>query len=573
MVLTVRHEPARRWHLVVLLGGAVLYLVFIGRTVFTYHGHLVGTLFDDALISLRYAHNLIDGHGLVWNVGEQPPVEGYSNLAWTLVMSAALLVSSTTIAPIVVSALGAASLLACGLTARRILRQIGAPPSMQIAGSAIVLTYYPLVFWTLRGMEVGLLAWLLLLAVERALRPSTQGTTSASRDLTLLSALAGVAFLTRNDSAIVFAIVLAFAWYERGLRRSASAAIVPFALCIIVQFAFRYAYYHELVPNTYVLKMTGVPPSVRVSRGLDAFAETLAPLACLTSIAAAAALAEATPRPIRRLLCLGLALVAAQSGYLIWIGGDAWDFDHSNRFAATVLPVLLTGIAAAAPFATRVLDRKRSAIALLVFGALCIDVLVFFPAFDPPSYRTMLAGLFAASALAGSAAVAVRGWPARQTALGMAAVLVAAVVVPSAHSWALWAARNANYVPNDIGVSQLSLVLRDELPSNTVIAAGWLGAPAYFTGLQAIDIFGKTDKHIARVAPTGPFRPGHNKEDLGYSVGRLRPEVVLILLDRPEVESYGYVRVGQGMYVRRDVATSDWVAAAFPDSARPAAHP
>ena len=32
---------------------------------------------DDALISLRYARNLLGGHGLVWNPGEY--VEGYSN--------------------------------------------------------------------------------------------------------------------------------------------------------------------------------------------------------------------------------------------------------------------------------------------------------------------------------------------------------------------------------------------------------------------------------------------------------------------------------------------------------------
>jgi hypothetical protein len=88
-----------------------------------------------------------------------------------------------------------------------------------------------------------------------------------------------------------------------------------------------------------------------------------------------------------------------------------------------------------------------------------------------------------------------------------------------------------------------------------------------------IDGHGKTDKHIARIAPTLPFRPGHNKEDLAYSVGQLRPDLVLGVLDRPDVEPLGYVRVGQGIYVRRDVATSGWVAAVFPGSAHLATHP
>ncbi len=37
---------------------------------------------DDAFISFRYARNLVEGHGLVFNPGEY--VEGYTNPLWTL---------------------------------------------------------------------------------------------------------------------------------------------------------------------------------------------------------------------------------------------------------------------------------------------------------------------------------------------------------------------------------------------------------------------------------------------------------------------------------------------------------
>ena len=40
---------------------------------------------DDSFISFRYARNLLEGHGLVYNPGE--PVEGYTNFLWTLVMT------------------------------------------------------------------------------------------------------------------------------------------------------------------------------------------------------------------------------------------------------------------------------------------------------------------------------------------------------------------------------------------------------------------------------------------------------------------------------------------------------
>ena len=88
----------------------------------------------------------------------------------------------------------------------------------------------------------------------------------------------------------------------------------------------------------YVLKMTGVGLGERLSRGLDAFMETLPPLVWLTAIAGVGALSFETPRPVRRLIAIGLALVAVQSTYLVWVGGDAWVFDHWNRFTSTVVP-------------------------------------------------------------------------------------------------------------------------------------------------------------------------------------------------------------------------------------------
>ena len=41
---------------------------------------------DDAGISFTYARNLSNGNGLIFNVGD-PPVEGYSNPAWVLVLA------------------------------------------------------------------------------------------------------------------------------------------------------------------------------------------------------------------------------------------------------------------------------------------------------------------------------------------------------------------------------------------------------------------------------------------------------------------------------------------------------
>ena len=45
---------------------------------------------DDAYISFRYARNLVLGRGLRFNLGVEPPVEGYSEFLWVLLVSGGL---------------------------------------------------------------------------------------------------------------------------------------------------------------------------------------------------------------------------------------------------------------------------------------------------------------------------------------------------------------------------------------------------------------------------------------------------------------------------------------------------
>ena len=65
-----------------LLLGFVCYAgLFIYRTSFVVDGERYFSLFDDAMISMRYARNLARGYGLVWNPGGER-IEGYTNPLW-----------------------------------------------------------------------------------------------------------------------------------------------------------------------------------------------------------------------------------------------------------------------------------------------------------------------------------------------------------------------------------------------------------------------------------------------------------------------------------------------------------
>jgi arabinofuranosyltransferase len=60
--------------------------LFIYRTSFVIDGERYFSLFDDAMISMRYAKNFANGYGLVWNPGGER-IEGYTNPLWVLYMS------------------------------------------------------------------------------------------------------------------------------------------------------------------------------------------------------------------------------------------------------------------------------------------------------------------------------------------------------------------------------------------------------------------------------------------------------------------------------------------------------
>src|ERR687886_125857 len=72
--------------IIICLAYCLYAALFIVRTSFVINGERYFVLFDDEMVSMRYARNLTHGYGLVWNpAGER--VEGYTNLLWVLYMA------------------------------------------------------------------------------------------------------------------------------------------------------------------------------------------------------------------------------------------------------------------------------------------------------------------------------------------------------------------------------------------------------------------------------------------------------------------------------------------------------
>ena len=537
-----------------LLSGAAFYVVFIVRASFVARGQLTFSLFDDAMISMTYARNLASGHGLVWMAGETP-VEGYTNFLWTIVMSLphlAGLPDRLTSLPVMV--LGGVLLSATSLLSMQIVRRLShgsfAPP---LAAAATALSY-PLLFWTLRGLEVGLIACLVaaacLLALRLAERPS-------ARDLGLLCAVLVGAALTRTDAVVFAVVVLAFlALSSRSARRDAVVGALATTSALAAHTAFRIFYYGAALPNTYYLKVSGHPLAQRVERG----AEVLWGLVSSTlwaPVGLALALLLVKRTSLGRPAQLLMGVVAAAMAYSVYVGGDVWEYaDFANRFVAVVLPALFV----LALLGIEVLLTARGRDVCLGLSAVAGSVAAFLTSRlgKPHEGFVAIEPYFVLAAV--GALLLVAWWNARRPVGGARTGLAALaglllIAFANGRSVADWMTHGGLHVRDDEIMVRKGLAIRAASPPEARIGVIWAGAIPYFSRRPAIDLFGKSDPVIAHLAPGPVFLPGHDKWDFAYSIGERRPDLVVLAWnitpdDGRRLVEWGYENVA-GYYVRR----------------------
>ncbi|HET6823503.1 MAG TPA: hypothetical protein VFH34_12710, partial [Anaerolineales bacterium] len=249
-----------------LLAGYIYYgIQYIYKSAITVEGQTYYVLFDDAMISMRYAYNLAHGNGMVWNAGEY--VEGFTNPLWVGFMALFHLfpLPADTIS-FYIQLSGLVFLTLNLFFVRKIVEEFTGDSFVMLAAVALTAFYGPLNSWGLLGMEVSLLTPLLSVVIWLALR-------SSSRFNPWIYILLAVSMLIRIDMAIpygiVFAILFFFQLHYR--KQHLSWGAVLFVLVLGGQTLARYFYYGDVLPNTYYLKVEGWPISLRIMRGLYAF--------------------------------------------------------------------------------------------------------------------------------------------------------------------------------------------------------------------------------------------------------------------------------------------------------------
>jgi hypothetical protein len=556
-------------HLSLVAAATVFYAAFIVRTRFT-AGEISGfTLFDDAMISMRYARNLAEGHGLVFNAGGTA-VEGYSNPLWTFWMVAIHVAGAPDLyTPLAVAVTGALLLLVLAWMIYRVACSLFSDAPAVAAGAMFLVSFnYALVFWTLRGMEVGLLALLFLVAIWGAIRFEA---TRDSRALVVVALALAASILTRRD-AVIAAPVLAgyFAWVLGGRTRVVAIWITIAAAfaALAVQTAFSLWYYGDPLPNTYYLKMTGTPVSERMARGAStavlALFRNVGPLL----VPALVPLFTGT-RAQRRAALLMLSMLGACMTYSVYVGGDAWEYNgHANRYVAPALPGLCLLAAVGLHRAVETgFGRTMAACVLVVASArVLIELASMRWGWIPTrGYEVYLAAPTLSAGLAVSVSAILFLCAARlmlksadaghrAPLTGIAALVAIVWVTANGHPFVAWAVKNADHLHLDTRWAARGIELRAVASADAVTAVTAAGNLPYFSRLQTIDLHGKMDRVIARSGPVGEFRPGHDKWDLVHSLAT-RPDIISDFRPSPSESAYlealGYIPFGEDLFVLR----------------------
>lgn len=216
---------------------------------------------DDAYISLRYARNMADGHGLVFNPGDGA-VEGYSNFLFVLVGAGSVELGLDPI--LVFKVLGVVAVVATLVVVYRLARQWLPPLAAMIA--PLLATAHPgLALWSVSGLEtsvyVAATAGTVLLAVHCL---TLEDEANKSRWYLGLGLATFFLSLIRPEGPIVGVMVfLAIAWRARvrgkatdqrprdtDAGRGLLLFIASFAIPLVVYFAWRLYYFGHVLPNS-----------------------------------------------------------------------------------------------------------------------------------------------------------------------------------------------------------------------------------------------------------------------------------------------------------------------------------
>jgi hypothetical protein len=496
---------------------------FIHQSSFEINDERYFSLFDDAMITMTYAKNLTQGHGLNWaKFGD--PVEGFSSPLWTFLMVPFQLL------PINWSKVSGFFAVFCAfilllnvVVLDRILRKrLGIDAVLPRLAATFTLGFlYPLNFWSLVGMECGPQVLLFLLGLDQFLAFSAS---KKQRDLYRLGVVLAAALLLRMDMVFFVGWTVLFLgpWLWAN-KRTAIRFLTIVGLPMALYLGFRLLYFHDLFPNTYYLKLYKIPLDIRINRAWFHFSAWAEPLWLIWALLPILMV----PLWKNKAMWLSFLLIVTYLAYNLYAGGDAWEESEvgANRFTIVTMPWIIV---------------------IFVAG-----------------------GYKWAMKLSGWISVVLRNLvPTVATLLLFVLVNQLMFVGHFQKYWDRFTVANPPYnTQYQIWNVEKSLRYNRRFGTGDRIATVQAGDVGYFAHAELIDLLGYNDREIARgepyydlrVYPLDYYVPGHVKVDYRHAIGELKPDFIVDTWSRwsAETEAEFEAMLVAGHYVREE--TGGWI--------------
>jgi hypothetical protein len=446
-------KKATAW---ILCGICLLFLLNVYRYDF---------IADDSFIALRYARNLVQGEGLVFNPGER--VEGFTSMLWVLLLSVCGLIGLDLLA--VARILGVVAGLSTIILTYRLFHALNGSEARSVFGlfaPLILAVNGAFACWAGSGMETALFVCLTV---------GSYLTVLEERWL-LAAVFTSACILTRPEGMLVCGLLFLFqcirAWGDK--ERRWLGWLLACGLTAAGLIAFRLFYFQEWLPNTYYAKTGG--GWNQIVRGFKYLTEYGADYEGLLLMAAPLGYFLLAGKLKSRFLAV---TVIALWGATVWVGGDGLPM---YRFALAPLPFLL------------VLQGR-------LIKKLCHYVIQS-KRFSPQQvgYGLVVVVLF---------------W----------AVIHLTKPIVGSH-YRLYEYQKEVEIPRWTLVGKL---FKENVSKQASLAAAPIGAVSYYSELYVYDMLGLTNKHISRreMAHTEISWTGHEKHD-GHYILSQKPTYLLL---------------------------------------------
>jgi hypothetical protein len=463
--------------------------VFIAVVAFLRSNYIYTTIVDDAYIFFRYAENIVNGYGFVWNINEQP-IEGYSSFLYlTVLIFAKLVTIDLEFFSIIFGVLTSTfTLYFTFLIYQLIYHNREESELAKIITVAIIAISPAFLYWSVTGMETSFYSMFLLLTIYYFLKLPNTIKTNLFKGI-----LFGLLCVLRFEAALFFLAALYYlvkddrSLIKIKIDRLAIMFVLGYTIIFGTYFLWRWCYFGYFLPNTFYAKTGGGLQQITggflyIIKALRLFyGFAWIPLIIVIFFFKKNML---TGKGVF-LFCIGLVSILTT----IFIGGDHF---HYGRFVLPVLPLLFV-------FFPSLIDRMQSTqlkylklktnyrltVLLIVIVALLIVKPVYQESFS--GFQNLLEG--------------------KKEILAVYDRSAEEDIIEWQHGWIL------------MGTKLKQIANKDEY-----IACVPIGAIGYYSKMNVIDMVGIVDPVIAheQILPNHleKWTPGHTKGDGKYILSK-----------------------------------------------------